>query len=70
MKRKRYLLIGISIFLVAIFTATASFAQKKVKLVYWTHWEQNPIFNAYYAALLSASRTTELARARYEIWPS
>jgi ABC-type glycerol-3-phosphate transport system substrate-binding protein len=47
--RHRYLFIGISIVLVALFTASASFAQKKVKLVYWTHWEQNPIFNAYYA---------------------
>ena len=48
-KNQRYLLIGISIFLITVFMATASFAQKKVKLVYWTHWEQNPIFNAYYA---------------------
>jgi len=38
----RYLLIGISIFLITLFMATASFAQKKVKLVYWTHWSRIP----------------------------
>lgn len=46
--KKRFLLIGLLLVAVATF-ATVSAAPKKVKLVYWTHWEQNPKFNAYYA---------------------
>ena len=37
------LLIGVLVVSTSVFSAP-----KKVKLVYWTHWEQNPIFNAYY----------------------
>ncbi len=48
--KKRSLLIGLLMVTVVIITAaTISAAPKKVKLVYWTHWEQNPKFNAYYA---------------------
>ena len=46
--KKRFLLIGLALLIIASL-ATVSAAPKKVKLVYWTHWEQNPKFNAYYA---------------------
>lgn len=48
--KKRSLLVGLLMVMVVVITAAAiSAAPKKVKLVYWTHWEQNPKFNAYYA---------------------
>lgn len=50
MTKKRLLLIGLVLLIVTVIAgATISAAPKKVKLVYWTHWEQNPKFNAYYA---------------------
>ncbi len=45
-KKRSVLLILLALGLMA--AATVSAAPKKVKLVYWTHWEQNPKFNAYY----------------------
>ena len=39
-------ILAVAIFTVA--TPNASFAQQK-KLVMWTHWDQNPEFNKWYA---------------------
>ena len=49
MSKKRLMRVGWVLLLAVALAASPALAQKKVKLVYWTHWEQNPIFNAYYA---------------------
>ena len=49
MLRKNWSVIVIVLLIMVIALGiTISAEPKKVKLVYWTHWEQNPLFNAYY----------------------
>lgn len=46
MRKKSFLVVLLALMVV---TGSVFATPKKVKLVYWTHWEQNPKFNAYYA---------------------
>ncbi len=48
-KKRSILIVLLMIMVLVITSVTISAAPKKVKLVYWTHWEQNPKFNEYYA---------------------
>src|SRR5690554_2217695 len=50
MCKSRSLKLITSLMLLAILVVSINVygAPEKVKLVYWTHWEQNPIFNNYY----------------------
>ncbi len=48
MRKKQVWILG-SLVLALLAGSVVFAAPKRVKLVYWTHWEQNPKFNAYYA---------------------
>src|SRR5215207_1438614 len=49
MKRSGWLLsVSLAAAVVAVALPVTSFAQQK-KIVFWTHWEQNPDFNKWYA---------------------
>jgi len=47
--RSKLLALCLSFVLVLVITTSSIAAPQKVKLVYWTQWQQNPIFNAYLA---------------------
>ena len=49
--------------MVAVTIPNASFAQQK-KLVLWTHWEQNPEFNKWYADQRQRVRQEDRLRGR------
>ena len=48
----------------AVAIPDASFAQQK-KLVYWTHWEQNPDFNKWYGPRGRSSPRRRATRSRW-----
>ena len=48
MKRSGWMLVIFAAVMVALTMPNASYAQQK-KLVLWTHWDQNPDFNKWYA---------------------
>ena len=38
----------IAVFALTLLLVSSVAWAEPVKLIYWTHWEQNPLFNAYY----------------------